>query len=132
MGKAFQSLLLFVALVSIPFFSAFGEEPVTLVAVSESQPALREISKGVIGEVPSPEAKKVRIIEIVSHAIESSNKTARQENEVSVKSEETVSDPKEEVKAEEKVAGKANDEVAEVAEEVDDEAEEETFDDDDS
>ncbi|MBI4411089.1 MAG: hypothetical protein HY541_01225 [Deltaproteobacteria bacterium] len=145
MGKAFQSLLLFVTLVSIPFSSAFGEEPVTQVAVSDAQPAirrahgpwggraadpaLREISKGAIGEVPSPEAKKVRIIEIVSHAIESSNKTARQENEVSVKSEETVSDSKEEVKAEEKVERKANDEIAE---EVDDEAEEETFDDDDS
>lgn len=122
MRKAFRNLFSISLLVSIPFLSAFGEEPVVRIAVADSQPAIREVSKGAISDISSAEAKKVRIIEIVSHAIESSNKTARQENEVSVKSEKPMPEPKDDVKAEEE----ADDESAEKA---DDDAEEETFDD---
>ena len=120
MGRIFQSLLLFVSLVSIPFFSAFGEEPVIRpfaelmvpgaaeplirVAVTDAQPAIREISKGAIGSASSPEAKKVRIIEIVSHAIRSSNETRQEVNEVSAKSEKPVANQKNDMEVETEVA----------------------------
>lgn len=123
--KNVQKLFLVAALASIPFFSAFGGEPAVRVAVTDSKPAIREISKGAVGDTSSPETKKVRVIEIVSHAIESTNKTEKEEVEEPSKPEEAPPDKKEEVKTE----TESDDEGTE---KPDDEMEEETFDDSDS